>query len=266
MINKTTREAKGRKLLLQGLVISLLFFLFSTLLKNLPSSKDSSAFFPNVLNFILSIGLAGFCYYLIKSEKIFDKPLQYSKSSRRLFTILICIFTIMFLLVFRVPFNILTILTKGLTLTVSTLLAAVAAGVFEELLVRGLMFSGLLQLLYKKNSRWPFLGASCLSALIFGVLHFINLTASPLPAVVQQVFYAAVFGLVFAALRIKYNNLWLPVIIHCLIDFQPAVTSGQVPAGNSWIGLLIVFLPLLILCLLVLSRFDQDYRQRAEDF
>ncbi|AND79634.1 CPBP family intramembrane glutamic endopeptidase [Streptococcus pantholopis] len=265
MISHTIKEANGKKLLLQGLAVFLIFFLFSDLLKGLPVNKDSSAFFPNFLNFILSASLASFCYYLIKTEKIFDKPIKYSKTSKGLFAVLLCIFTVMFLIVFRVPFNILTVFSKGLLPALPILLAATAAGIFEELLVRGLMFSGLLQLLHQKNSKRPFLGASCLSAIIFGVLHFTNLMTSPFTAVTQQVFYAAVFGLIFAALRIKYNNLWLPVLIHCLIDFQPAVTSGQAPAGNSWISLLIVFLPLIVLSLTVLANFDRDYRQSDEN-
>ena len=260
---KTIKEDNGRKLLLNGLIIFLIFFVVSALLKRLPINKDSSALFPHFLNFILSSGLAGSCYSLIKRNNILTKPLQFSKTSQFSFTVLLCIFSVLFLFIFRVPYNIQTALSKGILPALSILLAAAAAGIFEELLVRGLFFSGFLQVFQDRNCKRAVLGASCASAVLFGLLHLVNLTVSTSSAVIQQVFYAVAFGLIFAIFRIRYNNLWIPIIIHILIDFQPAVVSNSVPSGNSWIGLLLIFIPLAALSLVVLFQFDRDC-SRAE--
>ncbi|MGT2946959.1 CPBP family intramembrane glutamic endopeptidase [Streptococcus chenjunshii] len=258
MISNTIKKTDGKKLLLQGLIIFFIFFGVSLLSKGLPFSKDSSAFLPNLLNFIFSISLAACCYRFIKSDKIFVEKLQFSRVSKILFAVLLGIFIVLFLIVFRVPYNIQTVLRKGIVPALSILLAAAAAGVFEEFLVRGVFFAGFLQVFQNKNRMRSVFWASCASAVLFGLLHLTNLTSSSFTAVIQQVFYAAAFGLIFAALRIKYNNLWIPTIIHTLIDFQPAVASNGAPSGHSWIGLIVIFLPLAFLGLTVLFHFDRD--------
>ena len=80
-----------------------------------------------------------------------------------------------------------------------------SAGIFEEILVRGLFFSGILNLF--QNNRFKLILTSLISSAIFGLLHLVNIIHSPVQAVLQQVFYVTVIGLVFAIIRITANSL-----------------------------------------------------------
>jgi membrane protease YdiL (CAAX protease family) len=83
------------------------------------------------------------------------------------------------------------------------LLVAVAAGIGEEVLFRGLIQSGL--------SEWfsPWL-ALALCSLLFGLCHFIT------PA---YVVFAGIFGLLLGGLWMWQENLLAPIVAHAAYDF-----------------------------------------------
>lgn len=151
--------------------------------------------------------------------------------------------------------NIQGILSGGFGLFLPSLLVVLSAGIFEEFLVRGLFFSGILNLF--QNNRFKLILTSLISSAIFGLLHLVNIIHSPVQAVLQQVFYVTVIGLVFAIIRITANSLWLPVLIHALIDFQPTITFETVDV-NPWLTLIIIYLPLALFSIITLSSLDKN--------
>lgn len=85
----------------------------------------------------------------------------------------------------------------------SALLNASAAGVFEEILFRGVMFP-----VYRQKSvTWGIF----LSSVLFGMLHF-N---------VMQGSYAVFVGIFLCLLYLTTDNLVYPVVTHFFIDMQP---------------------------------------------
>lgn len=128
------------------------------------------------------------------------------------------------------------------------LINALTAGIFEEAVFRG----GLLYLLLKKMSHYknPPLIAALVSSLVFGCAHLENLffTGQTWNATLQQVFTAAILGLIFAIIYLRTGSLIYPIILHFLND---AVSFFQTDNLNntsvSWFVVVIGVVALLIL-------------------
>lgn len=109
-------------------------------------------------------------------------------------------------------------------------------GLHEEVILRALLLGCMfLQWKDKKHGLYVSLFAS---ALIFGCLHFVNLTApDSIPLnVYLQVFYATAVGVLFGAAFLRSRNLWSVFLIHFLIDFTNSLdTAGETAAGTDGI-------------------------------
>ncbi|WP_203649462.1 CPBP family intramembrane glutamic endopeptidase [Secundilactobacillus yichangensis] len=131
-------------------------------------------------------------------------------------------------------------------------LIALSAGIFEETLCRGLLFSFFLGIFQSKNQ--SLLWTATASSLVFGLLHLSHLfNGQSVQTTLQQVFYAFVIGMAFSAIRISTNGIWVGLVIHSLIDFDPTITA-QMQGDGSWAADLIIFTPLLIIALLYLVK------------
>lgn len=112
-------------------------------------------------------------------------------------------------------------------------------GISEELSCRGLLLYGLRRL-------GP-LGAGLGTAAIFGLLHFINLTARPLGPTSLQVLAAFQVGLLFAALRLRMGTLWPVVCAHALFDLPLLLLTPLPHPQLNWaftlVGSLAVYMP-----------------------
>ena len=108
----------------------------------------------------------------------------------------------------------------------------------EEFLVRGLILGAFAQLLEGKRGQISVSVFS--SALIFGLLHFCNLTYQTFPATLQQVIYAAVIGVALGVVRVVTNGLVFPVILHSLIDFKPDVLEASELMNWSMLTIVLV--------------------------
>ena len=108
------------------------------------------------------------------------------------------------------------------------LLTALAPGLFEEVLFRGVV-TGKIQGAGKSQ-----LYAVLAPALLFGLIHLTNAPAiGPLSALVQAL-YATVIGLLFGAVYVRTRDIVSPVLMHTLIDlsndvFVSSPTSSTVP-------------------------------------
>lgn len=83
---------------------------------------------------------------------------------------------------------------------------SIAAGVGEELLFRGLVQAGLVQLIGGPLAPWI---ALAIAAVLFGVCHWLNTTYAIL---------AMLAGAYFGLLLILSGNLWTPIVAHAAYD------------------------------------------------
>jgi len=121
----------------------------------------------------------------------------------------------------------------ALDAVLSVIAIAVAPGICEELLFRGLVLDAL-------SSRLRTAAAVLLSAVLFGVIH---LDPSSSGATLYRVPFAIAVGVGFALLRLRSGSLFPAMLAHALVNattfaaaLQEPVTA-TLPAPRPWLGL-----------------------------
>ncbi|MBI5352235.1 MAG: CPBP family intramembrane metalloprotease [Chloroflexi bacterium] len=107
------------------------------------------------------------------------------------------------------------------------LVLAIFSGVFEELLIRGILF----RIMEESLGSWL---ALAISAIIFGFLHLANPNATLWGAVA----IAIEAGIMLAAAFMYTRRLWLPIGIHFAWNFTQGAIFGVAVSGNEAKGLL----------------------------
>ena len=110
------------------------------------------------------------------------------------------------------------------------LIVMVVLGFVEEGIFRGFLFHGL------ETVVSPF-ATVVLSAIVFGLFHFVNLLShAPLIDTTYQVIHAAGMGFLYAALRLRLGAIWPLILLHGFWDFSlftlQTVQSHNLPETN----------------------------------
>lgn len=92
----------------------------------------------------------------------------------------------------------------------------VGVAIIEELYVRGLLLN-LIEKLFEKSKNSTLI-AVILSSVIFGVGHIFGVLNQSLLIIVSKVVWTVGMGIFFGMIYKKTGNLWLPIIIHFLIN------------------------------------------------
>lgn len=131
-------------------------------------------------------------------------------------------------------------------------------GFTEELIFRGIIFN----LLFDRfsNTRGGILLAVALDGLIFGSVHFSNLTTGvKFSSVLIQVITAGFLGGIFAIIYARTRNIWYVIIAHAAVDFGGLLGGGIFGNGDlvdalgsysaqNLIAVPVIMIPLVILC------------------
>lgn len=202
--------------------------------------------------------------FLIKGQRLFSAPPRWEKITQYLIHANLVVM-IAFIFYNGLASSLVEFTKGGWELLLPSFWASATAGIGEEIWLRGLLFTAFLSLFVKQSQSLT--KTALVTSVLFGLLHISNLMTGAEPmAVVQQVFYATCFGFSFAAIRVGYNNLWLPMLLHFLVDFHPTITEPV--SQNSWGELLILFVPMATLALIALYRMDRQlpaYTEKKEE-
>ncbi len=116
-------------------------------------------------------------------------------------------------------------LKEGLPSAILMFLLMMSVGVFEEAIYRGVLFNTLRNCFGESKGR--IMLAVILSAIPFGITHFLNLIFYPNLVVwtTSQVVYATAGGILFACVYYITDNFWLVVFLHGLYDFFASIWS-----------------------------------------
>lgn len=117
---------------------------------------------------------------------------------------------LLFNLIFGITGN--PVVPESLTLQI---LGNTAVGLFEEVLVRGILVGHMMH--HWKGSRHRIFKSVFWSSFLFGILHIGNFFTNPANTVFQ-IFYAFGIGIMFAAAYLRSRNLWPCIIAHALVD------------------------------------------------
>ena len=103
----------------------------------------------------------------------------------------------------------------------------IGTGFFEEVFFRGLVLK--LLLVAFGDSKKGMLKAALISSVIFGAVHITNaIFGAGLLPTISQFIYATAIGIFYAALYLRTRNLWVPILLHALINFSTQIFGAIV--------------------------------------
>lgn len=238
----------------------LLAALFIVLLMGVDFSvKGTGPLMRGGVRLVFAVVVAGIVYYVLGTMKIFEKKIKLGTFAKIWgFIFGICLGGL-FLLISILGHSAMMMHVK--TLAADTMMA-LSAGIFEEFLCRGLLFSAFLSVFEK--TKYKFTGAALASGIFFGLFHFMNLISGQgIAQTLQQATYAFVIGAIFASIRLTTNTLVWVVLIHWLIDWQPGISvTHTVSTIASWPVFLAVWGTLLVVTVIFLVAFDGSYNHQ----
>lgn len=154
----------------------------------------------------------------------------------------------LFIVSMGITSNLSTYQDTSVDLLILFILSVLSVGFLEEFFFRGYLLPRFLQLFPK--TRFGLLSGVVLSALLFGMVHYINLFRQPdnFWGITSQVFFAFSIGIFFAGLLFRTENIFLISLLHTLINFsfgagelQEAsnqVVSDQSNTTSDWTSIL----------------------------
>lgn len=101
------------------------------------------------------------------------------------------------------------------------LIEALFVGMFEEISFRGIIMGAML----KGFKKYPVMKSIFFSGIVFGSLHMLNYLVSPFWDTTNQIIYAAGIGFVLGTVYYISKNIWVPIILHALVDYAGLVFS-----------------------------------------
>lgn len=142
-------------------------------------------------------------------------------------------------------------LTQGNLATaavVTILVNSLFVGINEEVMLRGLVFSG-------TANRFSFLNACIITTVVFGLIHMLNFFSTGEIKIVQAI--ATMFvGLILLAIRVGMGSIIPAIIIHGLWDFSTALTASVSDFSG---GALVQIVPLALIAAPILFGMTGGY-------
>jgi len=171
------------------------------------------------------IVLSGIVIYLMKKMQVFKVSDFKFRNIGKGFLIgwfnLVFAIAAFSLTFFALPENSL-IMPSPFALIVTVLHPFLGTGVFEEVLVRGLIFKILL--LTMGHTKNGIIKAVLISSAIFGVVHIVNvIVVGEFLPVIAQVIYATFIGVFYAVLYLRTKTLWVPILLHGLTNLSTQI-------------------------------------------
>ena len=92
----------------------------------------------------------------------------------------------------------------------------IGVGIIEELYLRGLL-QNIIEKWFgeRKNAT---LYAILIASVLFGLGHIFGALGQPIVTVIAKTFWATALGVYFGAVYVKTRNLWVPIILHLIIN------------------------------------------------
>lgn len=137
----------------------------------------------------------------------------------------------------------------------NAVLCALAPGIFEEVIFRGILIDRL-----QKSGEGPWY-VLIASALLFGVIHLTNALGMDLPSLLVQALYSTVVGLLLGAIYLRSNDIATVILAHTAMDFSNQIFATQ-PASAS-IPMIIVFVGVLVALLAYSLWLMREYSQKT---
>ena len=136
-------------------------------------------------------------------------------------------FGAIFAVVQLLPSDVLKTQPVGIVLA---LVLSLSIGLFEEYLFRGFMFKNMI----KGKDESAVIPAALISSLLFGLFHidFVMVLKGVNTGQIGTAFFAFGVGFYLAAITYRFGKMWIPIMIHALIDFPTFLMIALVDTGK----------------------------------
>ena len=137
---------------------------------------------------------------------------------------------------------------KNVSGLINTALLCFLIGIYEEFLLRGWLLTEFLERYGStKKGVWTSIVAS---GVIFGLIHFINISSMGFASTLTQVLSACATGIVFGLIYYKTKNIWTVVFLHGFWDFCIFLSELEplqtLIANDSSVSILSIVISILI--------------------
>lgn len=156
---------------------------------------------------------------------------------------------------------------KPVTILLYTL-TYLSTGIFEEVLLRGVVLSVLLNK-WRATKKGIYLSV-VVSSVLFGIPHIVNFIQNrmSLGATITNIVFATFLGVCFSACYLRNKSLWPVIIIHAAFDLVGSIKEIAVGGGietisapitlESALSSIIITLPLFLYGLYILKKVSPD--------
>ncbi len=121
----------------------------------------------------------------------------------------------------------------------------IGVALVEELYVRGLLLN-LIEKIFTK-SKCKTIIAIIISSVIFGLGHIFGVLGQPILVIITKVIWTIAMGIYFGTIYKKTNNLWIPIILHFIINVCALPYCFTTIQGYSNISLYIILPTYIVL-------------------
>lgn len=141
-------------------------------------------------------------------------------------------------------------------------------GIYEEFLLRGWLLNEFLER-YGDTKKGVWISIIT-SGIIFGLVHFINITSNGLASTFTQVLSASATGIVFGFIYYKTKNIWTVVFLHGYWDFclllSELIPLTELSTNSGTITLLSIITSIIIALseLIILIPFIKNIDEKLE--
>ena len=185
-----------------------------------------------MLNFIIAFAICWLCKKIFRKDWYFGLQTKGMLTGLRKYGLPAVIATIIVILAFCIglaPFDnkptIWRVIVEGIVYYIGV-------GIMEELYLRGLL-QNIIEKWFGKRKNAS-LYAILIASVLFGLGHIFGALGQPVATVICKTVWATALGIYFGAVYVKTKNLWVPIILHLIVNLCGIPfcfsTSNQYPS------------------------------------
>ena len=173
-------------------------------------------YFTLMFNFLLAFVMCGLCRKTMLKEWDFGLCMEGIGTGLKRYGLPAFIATVLVALSFCIGLSPLDNKPSVLRVIIEGIIYYIGVGIMEELYLRGLL-QNIIEIMFGKNKNAP-LYAILIASVLFGAGHIFGALGQPAVTIICKAVWATGLGVYFGAVYVKTRNLWVPVILHTVID------------------------------------------------
>ena len=173
-------------------------------------------YFALIFNFLIAFVLCGLCRITVLKNWSFGLHTEGINAGIKEYGLPALIATILVAISFCIGLSPLDNKPTVWRVIIEGIIYYVGVGIMEELYLRGLL-QNIIEKLFGNNKNAS-LYAILIASVLFGFGHIFGALGQPVVTIICKVVWATGLGVYFGAIYVKTRNLWVPIILHIIVD------------------------------------------------